>query len=646
MSDTIRLTLPDGSTRELPAGTTPRAVAEDIGPRLARAAVAARVNGAVWDLDRPLTDSTSIAILTEADDDAVAVLRHSAAHVLATAVRQLFPEARIGFGPPIQDGFYYDFEVPRPFTPDDLQAIERRMHEVVKADYPFVREEVDRAEARRRFKDDPLKLERLEELGDDETISVYTDGPFVDLCRGPHVPTTGRVKHFKLLHAAGAYWRGDSRRQMLQRIYGTAWFKKADLDAYLTRLEEAAKRDHRVIGKQLDLFSIQEDVGPGLILWHPRGAIVQFSLRRFIEDEVLKRGYELVYTPHVTREALFHRSGHLPLYGDNQFPPMAAGEGESDEVRYRVKPMNCPMHILIYAARQRSYRDLPIRLAEVANVYRNELSGTLHGLLRVRMLSMDDAHIFCREDQIENEIFDMLDLTDHVMRTFGFSYRLDLATRPEKKIGSDEQWELAERALRGALERRDLTYGVDEGGGAFYGPKIDVKLKDAIGREWQGTTIQLDYQLPERFALEYTGSDNRPHRPVMVHRAIYGTLERFVGCLIEHFAGAFPVWLAPEQVRIVPITDDQAEAARALERRFRAAGIRVHLDDRNETLNYRIRDGELMKVPYMAVVGAREVEHGTVAVRIRGAGKKQEIVSAEEFLGRVQEKIASRSLTL
>ena len=646
MSDTIRLTLPDGSTRELPAGTTPRAVAEDIGPRLARAAVAARVNGAVWDLDRPLTDSTSIAILTEADDDAVAVLRHSAAHVLATAVRQLFPEARIGFGPPILDGCYYDFEVPRPFTPDDLQAIERRMHEVVKADYPFVREEVDRAEARRRFKDDPLKLERLEELGDDETISVYTDGPFVDLCRGPHVPTTGRVKHFKLLHAAGAYWRGDSRRQMLQRIYGTAWFKKADLDAYLTRLEEAAKRDHRVIGKQLDLFSIQEDVGPGLILWHPRGAIVQFSLRRFIEDEVLKRGYELVYTPHVTREALFHRSGHLPLYGDNQFPPMAAGEGESDEVRYRVKPMNCPMHILIYAARQRSYRDLPIRLAEVANVYRNELSGTLHGLLRVRMLSMDDAHIFCREDQIENEIFDMLDLTDHVMRTFGFSYRLDLATRPEKKIGSDEQWELAERALRGALERRDLTYGVDEGGGAFYGPKIDVKLKDAIGREWQGTTIQLDYQLPERFALEYTGSDNRPHRPVMVHRAIYGTLERFVGCLIEHFAGAFPVWLAPEQVRIVPITDDQAEAARALERRFRAAGIRVHLDDRNETLNYRIRDGELMKVPYMAVVGAREVEHGTVAVRIRGAGKKQEIVSAEEFLGRVQEKIASRSLTL
>ncbi len=646
MTATIRLTLPDGSVRELPAGTTPRAVAEGIGPRLARAAVAARVNGTVWDLDRPLRDGTAIAILTEEDEEALAVLRHSAAHVLAAAVRQLFPDARIGFGPPIQDGFYYDFEVARPFTPDDLRAIEERMRDVVGADYPFTREEVDRAEARRRFKDDPLKLERLEELGDDEVISIYTDGPFVDLCRGPHVPSTGRVKHFKLLHAAGAYWRGDSRRQMLQRIYGTAWFKKADLDAYLHRLEEAAKRDHRVIGKQLDLFSIQDDVGPGLILWHPRGAIVQFALRRFIEDEILKRGYDLVYTPHVTREALFRRSGHLPLYGDNQFPPMAAGEGESDEVRYRVKPMNCPMHILVYASRQRSYRDLPIRLAEVANVYRNELSGTLHGLLRVRMLSMDDAHIFCREDQIEDEIFDMLDLTDHVMRTFGFAYRLDLATRPAKKIGADEEWEIAERALRGALGRRELTYGVDEGGGAFYGPKIDVKLEDAIGREWQGTTIQLDYQLPERFALEYTGADNRPHRPVMIHRAIYGTLERFVGCLIEHFAGAFPVWLAPEQVRIVPITDDQAETARALERRFREAGIRVHLDDRNETLSYRIRDGELMKVPYMAVVGAREAEQGTVAVRVRGAGRKQEIVPAEEFLERVQEKIASRSLTL
>ncbi|HEX9729569.1 MAG TPA: threonine--tRNA ligase [Gemmatimonadales bacterium] len=646
MTDQIRITLPDGSTRVVPTGTTAREVAAGIGPRLERAALAARVGGTIWDLARPLQADVELAILTESDPETLDVLRHSAAHVLATAVRQLFPEAHIGFGPPIQDGFYYDFDVPRPFTPDDLLAIEQRMHEVVAANYPFVREEVDRAAARARFKDDPLKRERLEELGADETISVYTDGPFVDLCRGPHIPATGRLAHFKLLHAAGAYWRGDSNRQMLQRIYGTAFFRKADLDAHLHQLAEAAKRDHRVLGKQLDLFSIQDDVGPGLILWHPRGATLQFELRRFIEDEILKRGYDLVYTPHVTREALFIRSGHLPLYEGVQFPPMAAGEGESEDVRYRAKPMNCPMHTLIYASRQRSYRDLPIRLAEVANVYRNELSGTLHGLLRVRGLTMDDAHVFCREDQIEDEIFDMLDLVDLVLnQTFGFAYRLDLSTRPEKKIGQDAAWDIAEAALRAALDRRGVAYGLDEGGGAFYGPKIDVKLKDAIGREWQGATIQLDYQLPERFELEYTGADNRPHRPVMIHRAIYGTLERFVGTLIEHFAGAFPVWLAPEQVRLLPITDEQTDAVRAMATRFREAGIRVHVDDRSETLNYRVRDGEMMKVPYMGVVGRREVEQGTVAVRIRGTGRKQDVVAVDDFLGQVRDQIATRALS-
>ena len=646
MSDTVSITLPDGSVREEPTGITAGAIAASVGPRLARAALAAKVDGEVWDLDRPITRDAPVQILTERDVDALAVLRHSAAHVLATAVRQLFPEANIGFGPPIEDGFYYDFEVERPFTPDDIAQIEEKMHEVTAEDYAFVREEVSRDEARARFRDDPLKLERLEELGDDEIISVYTDGPFVDLCRGPHIPGTGRLKHFKLLHAAGAYWRGDSSRQMLQRIYGTAWFSKADLAQYLQRLEEAERRDHRTLGKRLDLFSVQEEVGPGLILWHPRGATVQFELRRFIEDEILRRGYELVYTPHVTREALFVRSGHLPLYADNQFPPMAAGEGEAEEVRYRAKPMNCPLHTLIYAANQRSYRDLPIRLAEVANVYRNELSGTLHGLLRVRGLTMDDAHIFCREDQIEDEIFDMLDLTDLVLnRTFGFEYRLDLATRPEKKIGDDAIWEVSEQALRRALERRELTFGLDEGGGAFYGPKIDVKLKDAIGREWQGTTIQLDYNLPERFELEYTGSDNKPHRPVMIHRAIFGTMERFIGCLIEHFAGAFPVWLAPEQVRFIPITDEQADAAATLRKRFRDAGIRAALDDRSGTLNYRVRDGELMKVPYMAVVGKREVGEGTVAVRVRGTGKKQEVMPVEAFLARLRDEIATRALT-
>ena len=646
MPPEIRVTLPDGSEKRVPAGSTGADLAKAIGPGLAKAALAVRVNGNVWDLARPLPDGAKVSILTDKDPQALEVLRHSSAHVLATAVRQLFPQAKIGFGPPIEDGFYYDFDVGRPFGPEDLEAIETKMTEVVKADYPFLREEVDRAEAKRRFKDDPLKLERIEDLGPNEVISVYTDGPFVDLCRGPHVPSTGRIKHFKLLNAAGAYWRGDERRQMLQRIYGTAWFTKDDLEGYLRRLEEAKKRDHRVLGKQLDLYSIQEDAGPGLVFWHPKGAMLQFQLRRFLEDTLLERDYSLVYTPHITREQLFLRSGHLPLYGENQFPAMAAGEGESEDVRYRVKPMNCPMHILIYASQQRSYRDLPIRLSEIANVYRNERSGTLHGMLRVRALTMDDAHIFLREDQIEDEIFRLLDIVELVLgKTFGLSYRLDLATRPEKKLGSDDLWTAAERALEQALKRRGLTYRIDQGGGAFYGPKIDVKFNDAIGREWQGSTIQLDFQLPDRFRLEYTGEDNRPHQPVMIHRAIYGSLERFVGFLIEHFAGAFPLWLAPEQVRVLPISDAQAPAARALHERLRAAGIRSHLDERNETLNYRIRDGELQKIPYMAVVGQREAEAGSAAVRARGAGNKQVVLPIADFVAKLHEEVRTRSLT-
>jgi threonyl-tRNA synthetase len=641
----IRVTLPDGSRKVLPAGATAADLAKAIGPGLAKAALAAKVDGEVRDLARPLPDGVAVELLTDKHPQALDVLRHSTAHVLATAVRQLFPHARIGFGPPIEDGFYYDFEVPTPFTPEDLARIEAKMAEVTAADYPFVRAEVDRAEAKRRFTDDPLKLERIDDLGPDEVISVYTDGPFVDLCRGPHVPSTGRIKHFKLLHAAGAYWRGDERRQMLQRIYGTAWFTKDDLEAYLRRLEEARKRDHRLLGKQLDLYSIQEDVGPGLIVWHPKGAMVNFQLRRFIEDVILERGYQLVYTPHVTREQLFLRSGHLPLYAENQFPAMAAGEGEAEDVRYRVKPMNCPMHILVYASQQRSYRDLPIRLAEIANVYRNERSGTLHGMLRVRGLTMDDAHIFLREEQIAQEIFELLDIVELVLgKTFGLSYRLDLATRPAKKLGSDATWDQAERALEDALRRRGATYRVDHGGGAFYGPKIDVKFNDAIGREWQGATIQLDFELPERFRLEYTGPDNRPHRPVMIHRAIYGTLERFVGFLIEHFAGAFPLWLSPEQVRVLPIADAQVAAARDVAAALRAAGLRVQVDDRSDTLNYKIRDAETHKVPYMAVVGQREAEAGSVAVRARGAGKKQEVLPVTDFVRRLQEEVRTRAL--
>jgi threonyl-tRNA synthetase len=641
----VRVTLPDGSQREAAAGTTPRQIAESIGPGLARAALVARVNGEIWDLDRPLEADASVAILTDRDAEALQVLRHSAAHVLATAVRELFPSAGIGFGPPIEDGFYYDFQVDRPFTPEDLERLEAKMAEVAARDFPFVREVVDRAEARRRFADDPLKLERIAELGDDETITVYTDGPFVDLCRGPHIPRTGRLKHFKLLHAAGAYWRGDEKRQMLQRIYGTAWFKKEELDAYLHRLEEARRRDHRVLGKQLDLFSIQDVVGPGLVFWHPKGSMVKWLLTRAVEDDNLRSGYDLVYTPNITREELFKISGHLPLYEANQYPPMAAGHEEAEDVRYRVKPMNCPMHALIYKSQQRSYRDLPVRLSEVANLYRNERSGVLHGLLRVRGLSMDDAHIFCTLDQVEDEIFLCLSQVDRLVReTFGFELDFEVSTRPPERLGDDAIWDRAEAMLQRALERKGIPYRVDAGGGAFYGPKIDIKFKDAIGRLWQGPTIQLDFNLPERFQLEYTGPDNRPHRPAMIHRAIYGTLERFIGTLIEHIAGAFPVWLAPEQVRVIPISDAQADAARGLAGRLKAAGIRVHVDDRGETLNYRIREGEVQKVPYMAVVGQREAESDSLALRVRGAGKKQEVMTVDAFLERLGNEVRTRAM--
>ncbi|NNG15530.1 MAG: threonine--tRNA ligase [Gemmatimonadales bacterium] len=642
----IRLTLPDGSVREVARGTTPADVAGQIGPGLAKAAVAAKVNGAVWDLHRPLETDADFAILTNRDPAALDVLRHSSAHILATAVREIFPGAGIGFGPPIEDGFYYDFDVPRPFTPEDLAEIEHRMVAVAKRDDPFVREVVDRDTANTRFSDDALKLERIEELGDDEVISVYTNGPFTDLCRGPHIPSTGLVKHFKLLHAAAAYWRGDENRQSLQRIYGTAWFTKAELEAYLHRLEEARKRDHRILAKQLDLYSIQEDVGPGLVFWHPKGAMVKWLLSREVEDDNLACGYDLVYTPNITREELFQISGHLPLYEAQQYPGMGAGREEAEHVRYRVKPMNCPMHTLIYKSKQRSYRDLPVRLSEVANVYRNERSGTLHGLLRVRGLCMDDAHIFCTPEQAEDEIFLCLDQVDRLIRrTFGFEMSFELSTRPDEKLGDDVAWDETEAILQRALERKEIPFSVDQGGGAFYGPKIDIKFLDAIGRAWQGPTIQLDSQLPERFALEFIGADNQPHRPIMIHRAIYGTLERFIGTLIEHFAGAFPVWLAPEQVRVIPISDAQAAGAHGVAENLRSAGLRVHVDDRTETLNYRIREGEVMKVPYMAVIGQRELESGSVAVRVRGTGKKQEILPVERFVARLVEEVRTRALS-
>lgn len=643
MSAALRLTLPDGSVREVADGTLAREVVASIGPRLLRDAVAVEVDGSVQDLMTPLRASGAFRVLTSADPRALDVLRHSGAHILATAVRRLRPDAQIGFGPPIEDGFYYDFGVPQPFTPEDLTAFEREMQRVAADAFPFVREEVSRDEAKRRFADDPLKLERIADLGPDEVISTYTDGPFVDLCRGPHVPDTSYLKHFKLLHTAGAYWRGDERRPMLQRIYATAWWTKADLDAYLHRLEEAKRRDHRTLGAQLDLFSTDPRVGPGLVLWHPRGAMVRNEIENFERDLILRRGYDLVYTPHIVNEKLFEISGHLENFRENMFGAM-----DVEGTGYRPKPMNCPGHIAIYQTRARSYRDLPLRYAEFGTLYRYERSGVLHGLLRVRGFTQDDAHVFCTPEQAPDEIIRLLDLVDEVLRVFGYEYSVELSTRPDKSLGTAEQWASAEAMLASALEGRGQPYTIDAGGGAFYGPKLDFKLVDAIGRKWQGPTVQLDFNLPERFGLTYTGADNAPHRPVMLHRVLLGSMERFVGGLIEHYAGAFPVWLAPEQVRVLPVTDEVASVASTVCDELRAAGIRAHLDARAETLNHRVRDGAVMKVPYLAVIGKREAHDGTVAVTVRGAGEKQRPVPipVEQFTRAVRREIATRSLTL
>ncbi|MCA9738228.1 MAG: threonine--tRNA ligase, partial [Gemmatimonadetes bacterium] len=506
-NDTIQVTLPDGRVIELPRGSTGGDVAAAIGPGLAKAALAAEVDGEVVDLMRPLDHDVRLRILTERDPEALGVLRHSAAHALATAVRSIDPRAGIGFGPSIDDGFYYDFDVERPFTPEDLERIEAVLAGVLAADQSFERRRVDKAEARTLFADDPLKLERLEELGDDEVITVYRNGPFLDLCRGPHVPSTGRIKHVKLLSAAGAYWRGDEKRQMLQRIYGTAFFSKKDLDEHLARLEEAKKRDHRLLGKQLDLFSVDARVGPGLILWHPRGGVVRTEIETYERELVVRHGYDLVYTPHIVSERLFEISGHLENFAENMFGAM-----EVEGARYRPKPMNCPGHITIYQARQRSYRELPLRYAEFGTVYRYERSGVLHGMLRVRGFTQDDAHVFCTEAQVPSEIERLLDLVDEMLTTFGYPYTIELATRPEKALGSTEQWDRAEGVLASVLEQRGVPFTYDHGGGAFYGPKLDFKLIDALGRLWQGPTVQLDFNLPERFGLEYIGEDNERHR--------------------------------------------------------------------------------------------------------------------------------------
>jgi threonyl-tRNA synthetase len=633
----IDITLPDGTVLAMPAPTTARAVAERIGPGLAKAAMAARADGAVIELDRPIEANATLEILTARSPGALEVLRHSAAHVLATAVRQARPGAGIGFGPSIEDGFYYDFEVQHPFTPDELETIERVMRDVAAADDAFERRVVSKEEARALFADDPLKLERLEELRDDEVITVYRNGPFLDLCRGPHVPSTRYVQHFKLLSTAGAYWRGDERRQMLQRIYGTAWFTEKDVADYLTRLEEAKRRDHRTLGQALDLFSVDQRIGPGLILWHPKGAIIRNEIEVYERDLIVRHGYDLVYTPHIMSEKLFEISGHLTNFIENMY-----GGVDVEGGRYRLKPMNCPGHIAIYQSRQRSYRDLPIRFAEFGTVYRYERSGVLHGMLRVRGFTQDDAHVFCTPAQVSAEIGRLLDLVHEMLGAFGYPYTIELSTKPEKALGTVEQWRAAEEELAQVLRARGQAFEIDEGGGAFYGPKLDYKLIDAIGRKWQGPTVQLDFNLPERFQLEYVGEDNARHQPVMLHRVLVGSMERFVGGLIEHYAGAFPLWLAPEHVRVIPITDTVLEDATRFDRTLREAGLRSHLDQRSETLNYKIRDAELMKVPYMAVIGEREAEAGTVAVRRRGAGKKQDVMAREALVERLTDEVRRR----
>ena len=637
--NTVRITLPDGSVRTLPAGSTARELAEQIGPGLAKAALAVRVNGELRDLARPLEDGASVALLTERDAEALPVLRHSAAHVLATAVRDLFPGTGIGFGPSIDEGFYYDFDVVRPFTPEDLEAIEARMAEICAADHPFVREVVSREEANVRFADDPLKLERIRELGPDETITTYTDGPFIDLCRGPHVPGTGRLRHFKLQSIAGAYWRGDSKRQMLQRIYGTAFFKKDDLAAHLHRLEEAKRRDHRVVGRQLNLF-MMHPFSPGGVFWTGKGTSLFNTLNAYMRQLQI-RGYEEIKTPLLFNKGLWELSGHWGKYKENMFLVLDNETGEHD---LSLKPMNCPSHHLYFASRKHSYRELPVRYSTYDVLHRNEISGALSGLTRVRQFQQDDCHIYLREDQIAAEVHRLVRFILDYYGTFGLSAALKFATRPEQRIGDDAMWQRAEDALRSALEATGLPYELKPGDGAFYGPKIDFDVTDSIGRAWQLGTIQLDYAAPERFDLAYTGEDNAEHRPVVIHRAVNGSFERFIAILIEHFAGAFPVWLAPEQVRVMPISDGQSEVARAVTERMLAAGLRAVLDDSGSTLQYRIREAELAKVPYMAVVGAREAEADQVAVRTRGAGSKQDVMPVDAFIAQVVQQAAAQSL--
>ena len=602
--------------------------------------IAVRSNGRLLELTAPLSEDTVLEPVPVSSEAGLEILRHSTAHIMALAVRELYgDQVKVAIGPAIEDGFYYDFDRDKPFSPDDFAEIEAKMAEIVAARLPFVREEMSRDEAIRFFSGlgERYKVELLQDM-DVDRVSLYGHGSFVDLCRGPHVPDASWLKVFKLLRVAGSYWRGDEKREMLTRIYGTAFADKKDLQQYLTRLEEARKRDHRKLGKQLGLFTIQDQIGPGLILWQPRGALLRRLLEDYWKDEHYRNGYQLLYTPHIARQDLWKTSGHLDFYSENMYAAM-----EIDEVLYQLKPMNCPFHIGVYNADKHSYREFPIRWCELGTVYRYERTGALHGLMRVRGFTQDDAHIFCRPDQLEEEIFNIIDLNLHVLSTFGFDqYEVYLSTRPEKSVGSDEHWEMATQALKLALEKKSLQYQLDPGEGVFYGPKIDIKIKDQLGRSWQCSTIQVDFNLPERFAMTYTGDDGGEHRPIMIHRALMGSLERFIGVLIEHYAGAFPLWLAPEQARVMNITDAQADYCDDVYARLRALGVRVEKDVRNEKLNYKIREAQLMKVPYMLIVGDREKEDGTVTVRKKD-GQNLPDMTPEAFCDLVRDECRLRT---
>ncbi|MCX7760902.1 MAG: threonine--tRNA ligase [Hydrogenothermaceae bacterium] len=637
----INITLPDGTVKQFPKGVTSFEIASSLSKKLAEEALAALVNDKVKELEVPINEDAIVKILTFEDELGKEVYWHSSSHLMAHAIEELFPGAKFGVGPAIENGFYYDILVDRKLTQDDLKQIELKMYELSKANKPFIRKECGVKEAIEFFteKGDPFKVELLKELENkpDEIISIYEEGSFTDLCRGPHLPSTGKIRFVKLLNISGSYWRGDSKNIPLQRIYGISFPKKKELDDYLNLLEEAKKRDHRKIGKELELFLIDEEVGGGLAIWLPKGAIIRKLIEDYWKDEHLKRGYQLVYTPHVGKETLWQTSGHLSFYQENMYPRM-----QVEEEGYYVKPMNCPFHVEIYKSKQRSYKELPIRLAELGTVYRYERSGALHGLMRVRGFTQDDAHIICREDQVEEEIKNVLHLAIDTLKSYGFDeFDVFLSTRPEKSVGDDRMWGIATNSLRKAIESVGLEYKIDEGGGAFYGPKIDIKIKDAIGRFWQCSTIQFDFNLPERFDMYYIGEDNTKHRPYMVHRAIFGSIERFIGVLIEHYAGFLPVWLAPVQAKIIPIADKHIDYANKLKSIMVSEGIRVEVDDRSERMNKKIRDAEIQKIPYMLVVGDKEVETESVSVREKGKQGSYSLTFSE-FLNKIKSVINNK----